>query len=154
MRNKPRFFVMSRSLWTTDSWKPIAGPFETRTLAEDAAMQMADSGFNEYGLQNLRDVRKTRVMTWTECRKLYHHDMVGFWSDLHQKQYDFGEGLLTVEQAATFKDCHPETIRRALRRGEFRRARKISSGAHAVWLLDAEEVMQWQPRPAGWPRKE
>lgn len=61
---------------------------------------------------------------------------------------------LTVDEVAETKDCHPETIRRALRRGEFRRARKVSSGAHAIWLLDAEEVMQWQPRPAEWPRKE
>jgi hypothetical protein len=61
---------------------------------------------------------------------------------------------LTVDEVAETKDCHPETIRRALRRGEFRRARKVSSGAHAIWLLDAEEVMQWQPRPAGWPLKE
>ncbi len=61
--------------------------------------------------------------------------------------------MLTVDEAAALKQVHPETIRRALRRGEFRRARKISSGAHAIWLLDAEEVQAWQPRPAGWPRR-
>jgi len=62
---------------------------------------------------------------------------------------------LTVDEVAETKDCHPETIRRALRRGEFRRARAVGgSGRRKVWLLEAEEVEQWQPRPAGWPHKE
>lgn len=64
------------------------------------------------------------------------------------------DAILTVDEAAALKGVHPETLRRALRRGEFRRARAISSGKRKVWILDAEEVEAWQPRPAGWPEKE
>jgi excisionase family DNA binding protein len=63
--------------------------------------------------------------------------------------------MLTVDEAAALKQVHPETIRRALRRGEFRRARAVGgSGKRKVWILDRQEVEEWQPRPVGWPRKE
>lgn len=63
------------------------------------------------------------------------------------RDYD-GVNLLTVEEVAEMKECHPETVRRALRSGEFERPRKVGNG---LWLLDAREVANWQPRPVGRP---
>lgn len=63
------------------------------------------------------------------------------------RDYD-GVNLLTVEQVAEMKECHPETVRRALRSGEFGHPRKVGNG---LWLLDAREAEAWNPRPVGRP---
>lgn len=56
--------------------------------------------------------------------------------------------LLTIEETAQKKNCHPETVRRAARDGAFPGARKVGAG---VWLLPAPEVAAWQPLPVGRP---
>lgn len=58
-----------------------------------------------------------------------------------------GVRLLTVEEVSEKKRCTAETVRRAVRAGEFPSARKVGS----VWLLDAREVATWKPRPVGRP---
>lgn len=64
-----------------------------------------------------------------------------------------GDRTLTVTEAAAFHGVAAMTIYRALWRGDFPRARAIGSGRRKVWLLEAEEVEQWQPRPARWPKR-
>lgn len=56
--------------------------------------------------------------------------------------------LLTVEQVASMKNCHPETVKRAIRAGRFPSARKVGS----VWLLPEDAVKNWKPRPVGRPK--
>lgn len=49
------------------------------------------------------------------------------------------ERQLTVEQAAERADCHPETIRRSIRRGELKASRnRLKSGS--PYLLNLGEV--------------
>ena len=67
---------------------------------------------------------------------------------------DDGGNYLTVAEAAAFHGVAAMTVYRALWRGDFPRARAFGSGRRKVWLLEAEEVEQWQPRPARWPHKE
>lgn len=61
-----------------------------------------------------------------------------------------GVRLLTVEEAADMKRCHPETVRRALRAGQLSSADKIGN----VWLLDARTVASWEPRSVGRPSQD
>ena len=68
--SKHQYFVISKSLWQGDRWGAIAGPM-SKAEAQQVAEEKADNGFNEYGLQNLKYVVETRVVSKSRMQRIY-----------------------------------------------------------------------------------
>lgn len=63
--------------------------------------------------------------------------------------------ILTVQEAAEYKQVSDWTIYRILKNDEerlqwFPNAKKIGSGKQGRWALLLEDVEAWEPRSAGW----
>ena len=80
MATKPQYFVLAISLWQGNTWKPIAGPFNTRAEAEAAAEKHSHNGWSEpqwseahqaywAPTQNLGHVVRTLVASKTEMKR-------------------------------------------------------------------------------------
>lgn len=70
-----KYYVLGKTLFQGDKFTPIAGPFTNKAEADKVASAKSRNGFNEHGLQNLKDVYNTIVATQTSMKRNYGFDV-------------------------------------------------------------------------------
>jgi hypothetical protein len=77
MRQHPQWFVVEKSIWVTDRWRAIAGPFVDPEDAQFAAQRLIE--------HDMRDGRKdynTRITTLNETVRIYQDNIEQLAEDL------------------------------------------------------------------------
>jgi hypothetical protein len=78
MRHAPAWFVVRKSLWKTDRWRAVAGPFRNQHQAQRLARQLSLEMVDETGQRMYR----TQVKSLSEIMHMYNNHVVRLVDDL------------------------------------------------------------------------
>ena len=78
MRAAPAWFVVRKSLWKTDRWRAVAGPFRNQHQAQRLARQLSMETVGEASQRMYR----TQVKSLSEIMHMYNNHVVRLVDDL------------------------------------------------------------------------